>query len=216
MLGVKQLSMSIDSFQRMNDSLASSLSRQVSAYFRYSDIADSTWKNTPVPAGKHKSFNEIIPDSAKTIVYEKALETINNIKGSLQSTGSDFKARNDEIRYRKMEWHRKFSFSMACLVLFFIGAPLGSIIRKGGIGMPLIAAIVFFLIFHVLNLFGEKFVKEDIANAFTGMWLAVMILIPIGIFLTYKAMRDSQLFNKEFYNLVVNRVRSLFKKSDKV
>jgi lipopolysaccharide export system permease protein len=96
---------------------------------------------------------------------------------------------------------------MACLVLFFIGAPLGSIIRKGGLGMPLVVAIVFFLIFHLLNMFGEKFVKEDIMSPFLGMWLSVIVLIPIGVFLTYKAMHDSQLFSKEFYNRVFKRFK---------
>ena len=65
--------------------------------------------------------------------------------------------------------------------------------------MPLVVAIIFFLIFHLLNMFGEKFVKEEITTPLTGMWLAVFVLIPVGIFLTYKAMHDSQLFSKEFY-----------------
>ncbi len=212
MLGVKELGISIDSLQKMNDTLGSRLGREVTAYYRYANIDDSVWRKTTIPALNVKSLSDLIPDSAKQVVFEKALETVNNIKGGIQSTMTEFKSRNDEIRYRRMEWHRKFSFSMACLVLFFIGAPLGSIIRKGGIGMPLIAAIIFFLIFHIINLFGEKFVKEDITNAFTGMWLAVMVLIPIGIFLTYKAMHDSQLFNKEIYVRFFLKLRSFFKR----
>jgi lipopolysaccharide export system permease protein len=80
-----------------------------------------------------------------------------------------------------------------------IGAPLGSIIRKGVLGAPLVFAVSFFIIFHLFNTFGDKFVKENVASAFVGMWLSTMVLIPIGAFLTYKAMRDSQLLNKEFY-----------------
>lgn len=102
---------------------------------------------------------------------------------------------------------------MACFVLFFIGAPLGSIIRKGGLGMPLVVAIVFFLLFHLLNMFGEKFVKEDIMPPFIGMWLAVLALTPVGVFLTYKAMHDSQLFNKEYYNRAFKKLRSLLNRS---
>jgi lipopolysaccharide export system permease protein len=86
-----------------------------------------------------------------------------------------------------------------CLVLFLIGAPLGSIIRKGGLGTPLIFAIVFFMVFYFLSTTGQKFAKEGSMSPFTGMWLSTFILVPIGIFLTYKALRDSQLFNKEFY-----------------
>ena len=88
---------------------------------------------------------------------------------------------------------------MACLVLFLIGAPLGSIIRKGGIGTPLVFAVVFFVVFFLLNNFGKKFVKEDVMLPVYGMWLATFALLPIGLFLIYKAMHDSQLFNKEFY-----------------
>jgi lipopolysaccharide export system permease protein len=98
-----------------------------------------------------------------------------------------------------IEWHRKFALSFACFVLFMIGAPLGSIIRKGGLGMPLVIAVIFFLIFHLTNMFGEKFVRQDIMTPLGGMWMSSMLLIPIGIFLTYKAMNDSQLFNNEYY-----------------
>jgi lipopolysaccharide export system permease protein len=85
------------------------------------------------------------------------------------------------------------------MVLFIIGAPIGSIIRKGGLGMPLVVAVIFFLIFHLLNMFGEKFVRQDIMTPFAGIWLASYTLLPIGFFLVYKAMNDSALFNYEFY-----------------
>ena len=105
-----------------------------------------------------------------------------------------------------MEWHSKYSLSLACLVLFFIGAPLGAIIRKGGLGMPLLMAIIFFLIFHLTIIFGRKFVKEDVLSMIPGMWLPIIVLMPIGCLLTYKAMHDSQLFNKEFYDKLWHRI----------
>lgn len=97
---------------------------------------------------------------------------------------------------------------MACLILFLIGAPLGSIIRKGGLGTPLIAAISFFMVFYFSTTVGEKFAKEDTLTPFAGMWLAAFILVPIGVFLTYKAMRDSQLFNKEWYYRMAKSFRA--------
>jgi lipopolysaccharide export system permease protein len=103
------------------------------------------------------------------------------------------------MRLHQMAWHEKITMSIACLVLFLIGAPLGSIIRKGGIGMPLIFAVIFFVVFFLLNNFGRKFVKEDVLQPIAGMWMATYVLLPLGAFLTYKAMNDSQLFNKEFY-----------------
>jgi lipopolysaccharide export system permease protein len=93
--------------------------------------------------------------------------------------------------------------------LFLIGAPLGAIIRKGGLGTPLIFAILFFMLFYFSSTMGEKFAKENTLTPFTGMWLATFILIPMGVFLTWKAMRDSQLFNKEYYK----KVAKLFKNS---
>jgi lipopolysaccharide export system permease protein len=95
-------------------------------------------------------------------------------------------------------------------VLFLIGAPLGSIIRKGGLGTPLIFAIIFFMVFYFSSTTGEKFAKENTLTPFTGMWLATFVLVPIGLFLTYKAMRDSQLFNKEVYRKAARFIGSLF------
>ena len=78
--------------------------------------------------------------------------------------------------------------------------------------MPLVVAIIFFLMFHLLNMFGEKFVKEGMMSPFVGMWLAVLVLTPVGIFLTYKAMHDSQLFSKEFYYRAIKNVKKIFSK----
>ena len=95
-------------------------------------------------------------------------------------------------------------------MLFLIGAPLGSIIRKGGLGTPLIFAIIFFMVFYFSSTMGEKFAKENSVSPFFGMWLASFVLVPVGIFLTYKAMRDSQLFNKEWYNRYVKSAKRFF------
>jgi len=98
------------------------------------------------------------------------------------------------------------TLALACLVLFMIGAPLGSIIRKGGLGMPMIFAIIFFMIFYFVRTRGQKLAKELELSAFAGMWLAVFVLLPIGIFLIYKAMHDSNLFNKEFYTRLKRKI----------
>jgi len=112
---------------------------------------------------------------------------------------ADYNSRSREIREYMIGLHQKFALSFACFVMFLIGAPLGSIIRKGGIGTPLVFAVIFFAIFHLLNTTGEKLAKEAVLSPFVGTWLPSIVLVPIGIFLGYKAMRDSQLFNKEFY-----------------
>lgn len=157
----------------------------------------------PAPA----TYDQLLPDSVRKAVVTRVIDKVSSSKNALDIVTTEAQARQKELRYHLIEWHRKFSLSFACIVLFLIGAPLGSIIRKGGLGMPLVIAVIFFLIFHLLNMFGEKFVREDITSAFFGMWLSTLVLLPIGFFLTYKAMRDSQLFNKEFYYRAFKKIR---------
>lgn len=207
MQNIRQLDRSLSGLKLNRDSLYSLLNKEVSYFLHYTHIPDSLWKAQTAPVTAVDSMEKLIPDSLRESTYNISLNTVANLKGAFMNRGKDISDRTADIRSISIEWHRKFSLSLACLVLFFIGAPLGSIIRKGGIGMPLVVAIVFFLIFHLLNLFGEKFSKEGITPPYIGMWLAVLILIPVGIFLTYKAMHDSQLFNKEFYYRLFRRFR---------
>ncbi len=210
MLSAGQISYSIDSLNKLNDSLAVRMNKSFNINLRNTAIQDSAWKKAPAAYTKYNRFDSVITDSVRVIVNDAAIAIANNLRSSIESTGNEIENRKTEIIYHKIEWHRKFSISMACLVLFFIGAPLGSIIRKGGLGMPLVVAIIFFLIFHLLNMFGEKFVRESILSPFIGMWLAVLVLTPVGIFFTYKAMHDSQLFNKEFYYRAFKKLRGFF------
>ncbi|MDB5201483.1 MAG: YjgP/YjgQ family permease [Ferruginibacter sp.] len=205
MLSARQLGKNIDSLQKTDDSLGRKNDRFIANYLHYANVKDSFWKLKTLST----SANLKIPDSAQQLVYDKSFATLSEIKNQFQFNTAESLEREKNIRYHKIEWHRKFSFSLACMVLFFIGAPLGSIIRKGGLGMPLVVAIVFFLLFHLLNMFGEKFVKENIASPFVGMWLSIIVLTPVGIFLTYKAMHDSQLFSKEFYHRSYKRIKLL-------
>ena len=214
MLSARQLSKNIDSLRTLADSTDSRMSDNLRFYMHFTDLKDSVWKKTGtiLPPAKADS---LFSDSSRAQLYERAVSTATDMKNAIVFYSSDTKERNKSINFHLLEWHRKYSFSMACLVLFFIGAPLGSIIRKGGLGMPLVVAIIFFLIFHLLNMFGEKFVKEGITTPFTGMWMAVMILIPIGAFLTYKAMNDSQLFSKEFYHRTFKKIKPYLQRLSK-
>lgn len=157
-------------------------------------------------------YAQLLPDSARRTVISRAIDQVSSQKNSLDTIVEEARMKQKNLRFHLIEWHRKFALSLACIVLFLIGAPLGSIIRKGGMGMPLVIAVIFFLIFHLLNMFGEKFVREDITSAFWGMWLSTLVLLPIGIFFTYKAMHDSQLFNKEFYYRLFKGARLFIKK----
>jgi len=175
---------------------------------------DSPWRAGPVPVLKRDSFLKLIPDTARRVVLENVFSNISNIRSTLDVAVMAYENDRKNLRLHLMAWHEKITMSIACLVLFLIGAPLGSIIRKGGIGLPLIFAVVFFVIFFLLNNFGRKFVKEDVMQPITGMWMATFVLVPIGIFLTYKAMADSQLFNKEFYYRLLRRFRGEQKETE--
>ena len=115
------------------------------------------------------------------------------------------------IRY-KMEMHRKFTLSFACLIFFFIGAPLGAIIRKGGLGMPVVISVLFFILYYIINTFGEKMAREDVWPVWQGMWLSSFILLPIGVFLTYKSATDSTLLNADAYIIYFRKLFKLNKK----
>lgn len=207
MLSIRQLDVNIDSLTKLENQYFTKMDKETDAQLHYIKMPESTWKKTTVSKSIPKNFNDLIPDSAKFTVYDMAVNLANTLKSNSQFNGDLWESKKAENRESRVEWHRKFSFSLACLVLFFIGAPLGSIIRKGGLGMPLVVAIIFFILFHLLNIFGEKFAKEAITSVFFGMWMSIIVLVPVGAFLTYKAMHDSQLFNKEFYSRAFARIR---------
>ncbi|MEP7277852.1 MAG: LptF/LptG family permease [Bacteroidota bacterium] len=213
MLSVRQLDKTIDSLRKADTAIISRNNREVKIYLSFARNLDSSWA-LPVKSGSPiKSFSQIVPDSALSVVTDMAMGQANSVKSILENNAAEYAAKRTALRLHLIEWHRKFSLSLACLVLFLIGAPLGSIIRKGGIGMPLILAVAFFVVFFLLNNFGEKFVKQDVLEPLTGMWLATFILLPVGIFLVFKAMRDSQLFNQEFYYRFFRRVSRIVKKN---
>jgi lipopolysaccharide export system permease protein len=210
MLSVRQLNIALDSIKKNDDSLFKKIENELVLNLPSINVSDSIWNKTAALKTKPLQLDSLIPDSSRFLIYDAAMNKANSIKNIYQFSGSQVESNYTDIKFHKLEWQRKFSISLACLVLFFIGAPLGSIIRKGGLGMPLVVAIVFFLQFHLLNMFGEKFVKEEITSPFLGMWLAVIVLVPVGIFLTYKAMNDSQLFSKEYYYRTYKKIRQIF------
>lgn len=122
---------------------------------------------------------------------------------------SDSKIRR--LRKYQIEIQRKFTLSFACFIFFFIGAPLGAIIRKGGLGMPTVISVLFFLVYYVISLSGEKFVRESIISPFQGMWISAAVLLPLGIFLTYKAATDAAIMNMETYSNFIQKINRFFK-----
>jgi lipopolysaccharide export system permease protein len=213
MLSIRQLDKSIDSLKRYNASFKKKLFPQIAPYLMFTHYLDTGWVSFKA-TGKQpiKSIKELIPDSQRSYILDRTITQIGNIKSNIDVTNIEYQAKQKELLLHLIEWHRKLTMSIACLVLFLIGAPLGSIIRKGGLGTPLVFAVAFFVVFFLLNNFGLKLVKTEVWDPIPGMWLATFILSPIGFFLTYKAMRDSQLFNQEYYYRAIRKLATYFEK----
>ena len=208
MLSIRQLNTTIDSLNHLNNYYKGRVDREVVPNIPFVRDIDSVWKKPKKDSLKNKhSYIQLIPDSMKMSVYEGVSGKLSMLKTNIGFIEQDFQAKEESKRLHDIEWHRKFTFSFACLVLFMIGAPLGSIIRKGGLGAPLVFAIVFFTFFYLFNTLGEKFAKQNVMSPFFGMWLSSFILLPVGIFLTRKGMQDSDLFNKEYYYRTFSKLR---------
>ncbi len=209
---LRQLNIELDVAYKNKDSLVRRTKTELATVFTFTKKKDSIITRAVIPKTRVKTFDELIPDSLKTLVHQAALNNVSTSRSIIQISGTEYDNTINNVRTMLTEWHRKFSLSTACLVLLFIGAPLGSIIRKGGLGMPILVALLFFTVFHLLSTFGEKLVRQQILTPMTGMWLPIIVLFPIGVFLTYKAVRDSQLFNTEFYRIFLKKVSGIFKK----
>jgi lipopolysaccharide export system permease protein len=112
---------------------------------------------------------------------------------------NEIKAQERSIHRFQIEFWRKYTLSLACLLMFFIGAPLGAIIRKGGLGMPVVFSVIFFIIFWVISITFEKLSMKDALPPYIGMWMPCLIFIPIAVLLTRKATADANLFEIESY-----------------
>ena len=164
-------------------------------------LNDSLWKiKTNEQKPRFNNIEEMLANgSIGYSAYSNIANKTSNLKSQCDLMRYDDKEYDKEVRLYRIEQHRKFALSFACIVFFLIGAPLGVITRKGGLGMPLVISVLFFIVFHILNTSGEKMVKEGIVSAASGMWMSTAFLIPIGIFLMLKARKDAQPFNTDKY-----------------
>lgn len=202
MLNLKQLTKSEDSLKQEINSRRDGLLRSTELSYYFNTQIDSgriqipekeTKVNNRIPAMQGMNKEELLQ------AHESALNAAKNARNNIEFSKNDLKERTVLVHKHEVEWHRKFTLSIACLVLFFIGAPLGAIIRKGGLGLPLVISIVFFVIYHVISMTGEKSVKAGQMDPVIGMWLSSAVLLPLGVILTLKATTDSPLFDPDIW-----------------
>jgi lipopolysaccharide export system permease protein len=213
MLSMRQLEKVSDSIRRQINTIGTRVKTTVFTTSSFVQYLDSNWQQPAVKKPPVKTFNQLIPDSVRSMVDQRAASRASSFYTSNEGLLWEYQQEKKLLRRHQIEWHRKISLSLACLVLFLIGAPLGSIIRKGGLGNSMISSIVFFMLFYFISNTGEKFAKEGAWPVYSGMWLSTMVLVPLGLFLIYKALRDSQLFNKEYYFRLSGKLRTLLKRN---
>jgi lipopolysaccharide export system permease protein len=153
------------------------------------------------------------PKDMQRKIVKSALQSIRNASYHSSIIVTNIEGRDTYIVKHKIEWHKKFTLSFACIILFFIGAPLGAIIRKGGLGMPLVISVIMFVMYHILSIVGEKSVKEFVMEPWFGMWLASMAFLPLGIFFTIKATSDAPLMETEAWQKFFSKLLRPFKKN---
>lgn len=211
MLNLKELDSAKIYVTEQNDSLKSLIKQSIVPYYKINNRTAKYASSKEYP-GLNFNKNGVLSgiDSAiENQVIENAIQAVENLKLNVDDRAITSKDYVKTITRYIIEYNRKFTLSVSCLVLFFIGAPLGAIIRKGGLGLPVVVSVVFFLIYHIISTIGEKMARDGTLSPLVGMWIAIFILTPVGLFLTYKATVDSALFDVDFYK---NFIKKFFKK----
>jgi lipopolysaccharide export system permease protein len=223
MMNVAQLNGEIDSMQKLQVRMVQGVYFDLKSYVTFwaenQDAARLREQlKKPLAANRQRmtdtgSFLQIIPDSLRHQTRTTTATHIRFLKVQAERAAIENKIRQENILKYDIEWHRKFTLSVACVLLFLIGAPLGAIIRKGGMGMPMIVAIIFFLIWYIVSITGEKVSKSGSTPPWVGMWVSAVLLLPIAAFLIVQARNDSRIFSKEWYSRIGRAFIKVFKKS---
>lgn len=218
---MEQITQSIDSINNELDSVGRSNYAEAKAkWFRTAELK----KEDSIAVAKQAqpiNFDELLtkftPNQLQTALYN-ARQNALSYNSELEWKSITTNEGNHYVRIHWIEWHQKMTLSLACLFFFFIGAPLGAIIRKGGLGMPTVISVAIFIFYYIINTSGMKMAREGSWSIIYGMWISSAILLPFGVFVTYKANKDSVVFNGELYLSVIRRFlglrssRHLFKK----
>ena len=196
-----EIEASVDSMNAELDSIGKIYYRDVS--LRWFDKRIMSKKTAAaLRAAKPLPFDSILartsPSDVRT-ARQMALNTVRSVNSELEWKSLAAQTGDNQIRRHWVEWHQKMTLSLACLLFFFIGAPLGAIIRKGGLGLPAVISVLIFIFYYIINTSGMKMARDGSWNMVYGMWISSVVLLPFGVFLTYKANKDSVVFNAEMY-----------------
>ncbi len=212
--GLNKILHDLDSIKEFNDSVGWATYKEATQYyFKLPDVSKQlSAKAFKEAQQKSNNFDSIFSRLSK----EKQQSAVRNAMGTTQSTITDLdmratyaKALHRRTRTHEIQAIKKFTLSFTCLIFFFIGAPLGAIIRKGGLGVPVIVSVLVFIIYYILDSTGEKMARDDQWTVWYGMLISTVVLTPLSAFVTYKANNDSVVFNIDLYKQIFMRVLGL-------
>jgi lipopolysaccharide export system permease protein len=214
---IKQLTTVSDSIQKTYTSLQSQLGENLAInlkFFKNTNQADSVQaKENENKAIVDSNFllpldlYELIKPNKEKIALNMLGSDIRSTYYRIQNFQSRLQNRRKQILKFDIEKHKKFALAFSCLLIFMVGAPIGAIIKKGGIGLPVVISVVFFLVYHILRTFGEKSVNKEEMDLILGIWLPNLVFLPFGIFFMIQSATDSPLFSLEFYKKIFKRTR---------
>ena len=167
-------------------------------------ISNSSLKK--MPPLSIDSVLSTLPTARQNEIFSAAHNLVSRHRGEVEFRALDVSAEKKNVRRHKIELLKKFTLSVACLIFFFIGAPLGAIIRKGGLGTPLVISVLLFLFYYIIDNTGYKMARDGHAQVWLGMWISTFILAPLSVYVTIKAMNDSAVFDKDRYIAIFRKI----------
>lgn len=217
-----QLSLTIDSLSHAQDSMVTNFENRLVKSHMFRNLAYTNLDSLP-PLRETSVLRmlDTMSVEARNSVFTQASAWAEEAR-SYADYESEYMSYTSQLLYRaQADFQRKISLPFSIMIFFLIGAPLGAIIRKGGLGMPIVVSVLFFVVYYIITITGEKFVKDGAWSPFWGIWISSFILFPIAIFLTYKSTNDSAIFNPDAYKkrlepviALYRKVRGHFKKND--
>jgi len=209
MMNIWQIDSEIDTFRLDIFKKQANLYQQFNSYFLINTLRTIAISK---PHRDLKAFYETLTKDEFKRSLENAQNLVRSSSGYIDTINEEIKGKNSSILEYRLGWHKKISVSFACIVLFFVGASLGAIIRKGGMGLPVVVAVVFFLLYYVVSIIYERMVIEEVYDVVFGSWFPLLLFLPLGIYLTYKAANDSALFDIGRY---IEPIKKMFSKKPK-
>lgn len=205
---MRKIELAVDSMEHEMDSVGRKYYKEASrTYYERPKLGrNDSIRITGKPVPPFDELLAQMPAEKRTYAQQQARSTIKSMKSDLEWKSMVTTDGDNYIRRHWVEWHNKMTLSLACILFFFVGAPLGAIIRKGGLGMPTVISVIIFIFWYIINTSSTKMARDGSINMAVGLWISTVIIAPCGAFLTYKANHDSVVFNMDAYKNLLFRL----------